>query len=58
MPGKMAYHSLILGTQGQTLTIAHDTINRECYMPGVVMAIKEVVKSSGLTVGLDKVMAL
>ncbi len=58
MPGKMAYHSLILGTQGQTLTISHDTINRECYMPGVLMAIKEVVKSSGLTVGLDKVMGL
>ncbi len=58
MPGKMAYHNLILGTQGQTLTISHDTINRECYMPGVTIAVREVVKSKGLTVGLDKVLGL
>ena len=58
MPGKMAYHSIVLGTQGQTLTLTHDTINRECYMPGVTLAIREVVKSRGLIVGLDKVLGL
>ncbi len=58
MPGKMAYHSLVLGTRGQTLSIQHDTVSRECYMPGVIMAVREVVKSKGLVVGLDKVMGL
>ena len=58
MPGKLAYHSVILGTQGQTLTLTHDTINRDCYMPGVIMAIIEVVNSQKLTVGLEKVLGL
>jgi 4-hydroxy-tetrahydrodipicolinate reductase len=58
MPGRMAHHEVILGTQGQTLSLRHDTINRECYMPGVVLAIREVVKSKGLVVGLDKLLGL
>ena len=58
MPGKLAYHSVVLGTQGQTLTLTHDTINRECYMPGVIMAIIEVINSRKLTVGLEKVLGL
>jgi len=58
MPGKLAYHSIVLGTQGQTLTMTHDTINRECYMPGVIIAIIEVIKSQNLTVGLEKVLGL
>ena len=58
MPGRSAHHEVILGTQGQTLSLRHDTIGRECYMPGVILAIKEVVKSKGLTVGLDKLLGL
>ena len=58
MPGRMAHHELVFGTLGQTLTIRHDSINRESFMPGVKMAIREVVKSKGLTVGLDKLMGL
>jgi 4-hydroxy-tetrahydrodipicolinate reductase len=58
MPGRMAHHEVILGTQGQTLSLRHDTISRECYMPGVILAIKEVVKSKGLVVGLDKLLGL
>ena len=58
MPGRMAHHEVILGTQGQTLSLRHDTINRECYMPGVVLAIREVVKSKGLVVGLEKLLGL
>ena len=58
MPGRMAHHDLVFGTLGQTLAIRHDSINRESFMPGVVMAIREVVKSPGLTVGLDKIMGL
>ena len=58
MPGRMAHHELVFGALGQTLTIRHDSISRESFMPGVTMAIREVVKSPGLTVGLDKIMGL
>ena len=58
MPGRMAHHEVIMGTQGQTLSLRHDTINRECYMPGVILAIREVVKSKGLVVGLEKLLDL
>ncbi|MDP3880056.1 MAG: 4-hydroxy-tetrahydrodipicolinate reductase, partial [Dehalococcoidales bacterium] len=53
LPGLMAHHEIILGAAGQTLSIRHDTINRECYVPGVILAIKEVVKRQGLVYGLD-----
>ena len=58
MPGRMAHHELVLGALGQTLTLRHDSINRESFMPGVMMAVREVVKGPGLIVGLDKVMGL
>ncbi len=58
LPGLMAHQEVILGTAGQTLSIRHDTINRECYMPGVMLAIKEVVKRKGLTYGLDALLGL
>ncbi len=58
LPGLMAHQEVILGAAGQTLSIRHDTINRECYMPGVIIAIKEVVKRQGLIYGLDKLLNL
>ncbi len=58
LPGLMAHQEVIFGTSGQTLTIRHDTINRECYMPGVVAAVKKVRGLSGLTVGLEKLLGL
>jgi len=58
LPGLMAHQEIIFGTSGQTLTIRHDTINRECYMPGVVLAIKKVVKLKGLTYGLENLLDL
>jgi 4-hydroxy-tetrahydrodipicolinate reductase len=53
LPGLMAHQEVILGGPGQTLTIRHDTITRECYVPGVLLAIQEVVKRKGLIQGLD-----
>jgi len=58
LPGLMAHQEIILGGPGQTLSIRHDTINRECYMPGVILAIKEVVKHKGLIYGLDTLLGL
>ena len=58
MPGRMAQHEVILGAAGQTLSLKHDTINRECYMPGVALAVREVSNWKGLVVGLDKLLGL
>jgi 4-hydroxy-tetrahydrodipicolinate reductase len=58
LPGLMAHQEVILGGPGQTVSIRHDTINRECYMPGVMLAIKEVVKRRGLIYGLDTLLGL
>ena len=58
LPGLMAHQEVILGVAGQTLTIRHDTINRECYLPGIIMAVKEVVKRPGFTYGLDALLGL
>jgi len=58
LPGLMAHQEVILGAPGQTLSIRHDTINRECYMPGVMLAIREAVKHKGLVYGLDRLLGL
>ena len=58
MPGRVAHHELVFGALGQTLTIRHDSVNRESFMPGVTLAINEVVNRKGLTVGLDRIMGL
>lgn len=58
LPGLLAHQEVILGAPGQTLSIRHDTISRECYMPGVILAIKEVVKRRGLVYGLDTLLGL
>jgi len=58
LPGLLAHQEVILGALGQTLSIRHDTIGRECYIPGVILAIKEVVKRRGLIYGLDALLNL
>ena len=58
LPGLSAHQAVILGAPGQTLTIRHDAINRECYMPGVLLAIRKVVGIRGLTYGLDALLGL
>ncbi len=42
LPGLVAHQEVILGDVGQTLTIRHDTTSRECFMPGVLLAIRRV----------------
>lgn len=58
LPGLLAHQEVILGAPGQTLSIRHDTISRECFTPGVVLAIREVVKRKGFTYGLDTLLGL
>ena len=56
LPGYVAHQEVIFGGLGQTLTIRHDSMNRESFMPGVVLADKKVRSLKGLTVGLDKLL--
>ena len=58
MPGRTAHHEVIMGAAGQTISLRHDTLGRDCYMPGVVRCIREVVKQPGLVVGLENVLGL
>lgn len=57
-PGRLAHHQVIFGGAGQTLLLQHDTVSRDCYVPGILRAIREVVKFEGLVVGLDKLLGL
>jgi 4-hydroxy-tetrahydrodipicolinate reductase len=53
LPGLVAHQEIILGGLGETLTIRHDSLNRESFMPGVVRAIREIPNRAGLTLGLE-----
>ena len=58
MPGRLAHHEVVFGAQGQTLSLRHDTINRECFMPAVMLAVKEVVKRRKFEAGLEGILGL
>ena len=58
MRGVVANQEVVLGTQGQTLTIRHDTIDRASFMPGVVLACKKIGEHKGFTLGLDKFLGI
>lgn len=56
LPGYIASQEVIFGALGQTFTIRHDSFNRECYMPGVIMAIKHVMDNSEFVYGLENIL--
>lgn len=53
MHGMVAHQEVIFGTTGETLTIRHDSIHRNSFMPGVLLAVRHVAERPGLTLGLD-----
>lgn len=53
LPGFVASQAVIFGGTGQTLTIRHDTTDRTSFMPGVLLAVRRVRDTRGLTVGLE-----
>jgi 4-hydroxy-tetrahydrodipicolinate reductase len=55
--GLIAHQEVIFGGEGETLTIRHDSLHRSSFMPGVLLAVREVVRRPGLTVGLDALLA-
>ena len=56
MPGFMASQEVIFGSMGQTLKIRHDSTDRKCYMPGVMLAVKHIANNKEFIYGLDKIM--
>jgi 4-hydroxy-tetrahydrodipicolinate reductase len=58
LDGLVAHQEVLFGARGQTLAIRHDTTDRSCFMPGVLMAVKAISELPGFTVGLDKVLGL
>lgn len=53
LPGLVAHQEVILGGTGETLTIRHDTTDRQAFIPGVLLGIRGVAALSGVTVGLE-----
>ncbi|MGV9673346.1 MULTISPECIES: 4-hydroxy-tetrahydrodipicolinate reductase [unclassified Gordonia (in: high G+C Gram-positive bacteria)] len=58
LAGLVAHQEVLLGTQGETLTIRHDSLDRTSFVPGVLLGVRNVAGRPGLTVGLDVLMDL
>jgi 4-hydroxy-tetrahydrodipicolinate reductase len=58
LPGLVAHQEVIFGSEGETLTIRHDSIDRSSFIPGVLLAVKRVSTLPGLTVGLEPLLDL
>ncbi|KSZ59586.1 dihydrodipicolinate reductase [Rhodococcus pyridinivorans KG-16] len=58
LAGLVAHQEVLLGTQGETLTIRHDSIDRSSFAPGVLLGVREIGKRPGLTVGIDPLLDL
>lgn len=57
LPGLVAHQEVIFGGQGQTLSLRHDSISRDSFMPGVVLAVRRVADlEEHLVVGLEKIL--
>jgi len=58
LKGFVAHQEVIFGAQGQALTLRHDSFNRESFMPGVVLAVREALRLDRIVVGLEKILGL
>jgi 4-hydroxy-tetrahydrodipicolinate reductase len=58
LPGLVAHQEVVFGGLGQTLTIRHDSTGRDSFVPGILLATREVMKLDRLVVGLDKLIGL
>ena len=56
LPGLIAHQEVIFGAPGQIYTLRHDTSDRSCYMPGVLLAIRKVTQLTSLIYGLEKIL--
>lgn len=58
LAGLVAHQEVLLGGHGETLTIRHDSLDRESFMPGVLLGIRAVRETPGVTVGLEHALGL
>jgi 4-hydroxy-tetrahydrodipicolinate reductase len=56
--GLVAHQEIIFGTEGETLTIRHDSLDRTSFMPGVLLAVRSISGKPGLTVGIESLLNL
>lgn len=56
LPGLIAHQEVLFGAPGQLYTLRHDTSDRSCYMPGVLLSIRKVTELSSLIYGLEKIL--
>lgn len=56
LPGLIAHQEVIFGAEGQIYTLRHDTSDRKCYMPGVLLSIRKVLQLQTLIYGLEKIL--
>lgn len=54
LPGLVAHQEVLFGNPGELFTLRHDSLSRESFMPGVLFAIRAVMKQTGLVFGLDR----
>ena len=57
LPGLVAHQEVIFGSLGQTLIIRHDSLSRESFLPGVLLAVRRVRGLAGLVVGLENLLS-
>lgn len=58
LPGFVAHHTIVFGGLGQSLTLKHDSISRESFIPGVILAVKKVPQLNGVVYGLENLLEL
>ncbi len=56
--GLVAHQEVVFGTRGETLTLRHDSLDRVSFMPGVLLAVRQIASQPGLTVGLEALLGL
>jgi 4-hydroxy-tetrahydrodipicolinate reductase len=58
LAGLVAHQEVLFGTQGETLTIRHDSLDRTSFVPGVLLAVRKVSERPGLTIGIEPLLDL
>ena len=58
LAGLVAHQEVLFGTEGETLTIRHDSLDRTSFVPGVLLAVRRIRERPGLTVGLEPLLNL
>lgn len=51
--GLLAHQQVMFGDTGETLTIRHDSLHHSSFMPGILLGVRKVVETPGLTLGLE-----